>query len=83
MLDYEALTADPETQIRRMVDFSGLDWDDACLRPEEADRAIGTLSFATARQPIGRDAVAGWRHYEAALAPLFEALESDVTLSPV
>ncbi|AHM04342.1 hypothetical protein roselon_01989 [Roseibacterium elongatum DSM 19469] len=82
VLDYEELTARPESQIRALIAFAGLEWEGACLSPETADRAISTLSFATARQPIGRDAVAGWRHYETALAPLLSALETEVSLFP-
>ncbi|MBY6201173.1 sulfotransferase [Maritalea mobilis] len=83
VLEYEELTAQPEAEIRKLIAFAGLDWEDACLSPETANRAIKTLSFATARQPIGRDAVAGWRHYEEALEPLVDALSTSVDLSRV
>jgi len=82
VVDYEALTAEPEPQIRVMLDAVGLPWDAACLAPEASGRRIQTLSFAQARQPIGRRAVAGWRRYEADLAPLFAALETTVDLTP-
>ncbi|NKX44278.1 sulfotransferase family protein [Roseicyclus persicicus] len=75
VIDYEALTADPGPQIRALVDFCGLPWDDACLAPERAERRVETLSFAQVRAPIGRQAVAGWRRHEAELAPLIRALE--------
>ncbi|GAB5448303.1 tetratricopeptide repeat-containing sulfotransferase family protein [Gymnodinialimonas sp.] len=79
---YEALTAEPEPQIRALLSATGLPWDDACLAPEAAGRRIQTLSFAQARQPIGTAAVAGWRRYDAALQPLIDALKIDIDLTP-
>ncbi len=81
IVDYEALTADPEPIIRDMIAFAGLPWDDACLAPEKAQRRVDTLSFAQVRQPIGRQAVAGWRKYEAQLQPLIEALDCSFDLT--
>lgn len=80
VVDYEALTAEPEPQIRALVEASGLDWDAACLEPHKARRNVATLSFAQVRQPIYRASVAGWKRYESELAPLLEALEKPVQL---
>ena len=79
-ISYEALTAEPEPVIRDLVAFAGLDWEDACLAPEKSGRRVETLSFAQVRQPIGRQAVAGWRAYETDLAPLIAALETEIDL---
>ncbi len=79
-VSYDALTADPEPVIRELVAFCGLDWEDACLSPETAKRRVETLSFAQVRQPIYRASVAGWRKYEAQLAPLLAVLEESVRL---
>jgi hypothetical protein len=65
ILDYEALTAEPEPVIRELIAFAELPWDDACLAPQAAQRSVATLSFAQVRQPIGRGSVAGWRRFEA------------------
>jgi len=80
VVDYEALTADPEPVIRDLVAASGLAWEEACLAPHKATRQVATLSFAQVRQPIYRASVAAWKRYENELAPLFEALEKPVTL---
>jgi hypothetical protein len=76
MLDvsYEALTADPEPTIRRILDFAGLGWDPACLKPEQAQRRIMTASQYQVRQPINRNSVDRWRAYEPWLQPLVAAL---------
>ncbi|MGI3184476.1 tetratricopeptide repeat-containing sulfotransferase family protein [Nioella aestuarii] len=80
VVDYEALTADPDPNIRALVAAAGLDWDPACLEPHKAKRNVATLSFAQVRQPIYRASVAAWKRYETELEPLLEALERPVTL---
>ncbi|MEX3014425.1 tetratricopeptide repeat-containing sulfotransferase family protein [Gymnodinialimonas hymeniacidonis] len=79
-ISYEALTAEPEVQIRALLQAVDLPWDPACLAPQNSDRRIQTLSFAQAREPIGRAAVAGWERHADALGPLIKALEEPVTL---
>lgn len=80
VIDYEALTAAPEPEIRNLLDAVGLPFDPACLAPEASGHRIQTLSFAQARQPIGTGSVAGWKRYEAELKPLIDALEMGVNL---
>ncbi len=71
-VDYEDLTGTPEPVIRRIIASCGLEWDDACLRPESNPRAVNTPSKWQARQPIYRTSVARWRRYESWLGPLRE-----------
>jgi tetratricopeptide (TPR) repeat protein len=70
---YEALTADPETQIRELLDFCGLPFDPACLHPHEVERSIRTASASQVRQPIRRD-TARTDKYGALLNPLRKEL---------
>lgn len=81
VVDYEALTADPEPNIRALLAATGLTWNDACLAPEATGRRIQTLSFAQARQPIGTGAVAAWTRHETDLQPLIGALKTDISLT--
>jgi tetratricopeptide (TPR) repeat protein len=69
-VDYEDLTRVPEPVIRRMITACGLEWHDACLRPECNPRAVKTPSKWQTRQPIYHTSVARWRRYEAWLGPL-------------
>jgi tetratricopeptide (TPR) repeat protein len=71
---YERLVADREAETRRLIDFLGLDWDDACLAPERNNRIIRTASMWQARQPIYRTSVERWRRYEPWLGELRELL---------
>lgn len=69
-VDYEALVEDREAQTRRLVAFCGIDWDEACLRPEHNTRRVTTSSLWQVRQPVYRGANGRWRHYAPWLGPL-------------
>jgi len=71
---YEQMVADTEGEVRRLLDYCGLPFDDACLRFYENSRAVRTASSQQVRQPIYRDAVDQWRHYDHWLGPLRAAL---------
>lgn len=71
---YEDVVADPDRQIRRIVEACGLPWNDACLRFYETQRPVKTASLNQVRQPIYGSAVQRWRRYAKHLGPLFEAL---------
>ena len=71
---YEALIDDTQSEVRRLLAFCGLPYEEACLRFYENDRAVRTASAQQVRQPIFRDGVDQWRHYEQWLGPLKNAL---------
>jgi len=73
-LDYEALVADPEPQIRALIDACRLPWDEACLRFHENPRPVHTVGADRVRRPIFRDSIGRWRPYRPHLAPLIDAL---------
>jgi tetratricopeptide (TPR) repeat protein len=71
---YEALVADPESQIRRLLDYLGLPFEAACLDFHKTERVVTTVSAEQVRRPLYREALEQWRHYELWLGPLKEAL---------
>jgi hypothetical protein len=73
-VQYEDIVADMETQARRLIDWCGLEWDDACLEFHKNERSIRTASVTQVRQPIYTSSVERWRNYEQFLDPLLEAL---------
>ncbi len=73
-VDYEDTVSDLETQARRLVDFAGLDWDDACLRFYETDRAVVTASHSQVRRKVYAGSVGRWKRYGDGLQPLADAL---------
>ncbi len=71
---YPDLVNDTETQIRRMLDYCGLPFEEGCLRFWETDRAVMTPSAEQVRRPIFKDALEQWRNFEPWLGPLKDAL---------
>ncbi len=63
-VSYEDVVLDQENQTRAIMEFLGLEWDDACLHPEENQRAINTPTLWQARQPVYKTAVKKWKNYE-------------------
>jgi hypothetical protein len=72
--DYEQLVADPEPNIRRMIDFLGLPWDEKCLSHTETERSVMTFSRWQVRQPIYKTSVEKWRKYAPYIGPLLKEL---------
>jgi tetratricopeptide (TPR) repeat protein len=71
---YEDLVANQEAISRRMVEFIGLEWNDACLRFHENKRVVLTMSNDQVRRPMYSSSVGRWRKYKKHLGPLKEAL---------
>lgn len=74
---YEDLVADPEPQTRRLLDFCGLPWDDACLRFHESRRVALTASIDQVRRPIYRTSVSRAARYGPLLDPLQRTLAGE------
>jgi len=71
---YADLVKDPETTMRRVLDFCGLAWDPACIDLTKNESAVATLSTAQVREPIHARAIKEWMRYEKQLEPLKRAL---------
>jgi len=71
---YERMVEDTEAEVRRLLDYCGLPFEEQCLRFYENDRPVRTASSEQVRRPIYRDGVDQWRHYEPWLEPLKAAL---------
>ena len=73
-LRYEELIDEPERELRRVLNYLDLGWDEALLRFYESDRAVRTPSAEQVRRPLNREGIGAWKPYEQWLGPLFEAL---------
>ena len=71
---YERMVDDTEAEVRRLLDYCGLDFEPDVLQFYKTERAVRTPSSEQVRQPIYRDATDEWRGYDEYLAPLKEAL---------
>lgn len=74
-VSYEELVADQEAQSRRLIEFCGLEWQDACLDFHKNDRPVKTASIAQVRKPMYKNSIARWERFERHLAPLRAAIE--------
>ncbi|MGH8863221.1 MAG: tetratricopeptide repeat-containing sulfotransferase family protein [Burkholderiales bacterium] len=74
-VQYEEVVADFEAQVRRLLEFCGLPWEEACLRFYESDRPVRTPSSEQVRQPIYDRSVGHWRYYARHLDELITVIE--------
>lgn len=73
-VQYEDVVGNLEQQVRRILDYCELPWEDACLKYFESDRAVNTASSEQVREPIYKDAIGYWKNYESHLDELLEVL---------
>jgi tetratricopeptide (TPR) repeat protein len=76
---YEDVVDDLQGNVRRLLDFCGLAFEPACVEFHRTERSVRTASAEQVRQPIYREGLDQWRHYEPWLAPLREALGDALT----
>ncbi|HEY4443614.1 MAG TPA: sulfotransferase, partial [Steroidobacteraceae bacterium] len=75
-LSYEALIADQLGETRRLLDFCGLEWQDACVEFHRNPSPTTTASAAQVRRRLYDSSVSQWRHYAAELAQLNSLLSA-------
>lgn len=73
-IEYEALTREPEREIRALLEACGLEFQEACLDFHRSEGAVRTASFSQVRRPMYDSSVELWKRYEAWLGPLFDEL---------
>lgn len=73
-VEYEDMVTDTEAQIRRLLAYCGLEFEEQCLCFYETERPVRTPSSEQVRQPVYKEGLEQWRNYEAHLGPLKEAL---------
>jgi tetratricopeptide (TPR) repeat protein len=71
---YEDVVEDLEGNVRRILEFCGLDFEPACIEYYKTERSVRTASSEQVRQPIFREGLFQWRNYEPWLGPLRDAL---------
>ena len=75
VLKYEELIADFEKQVRALLDFLGLPFDERCMAPHKATRQVSTASRDQVRQPIYASSTARWKRYEKHIGAMVKVLE--------
>jgi len=79
---YETMIDDTEGEVRRLLEFCQLPFEEPCLRYYENDRAVRTASAHQVRKPIYREGIDHWRNFEPWLEPLRHALGNVLTAYP-
>ena len=72
---YEDTVGDIEAQSRRLLAFLGLEFEEQVLEFHKTKRLVKTPSASQVRQPIYKDSVSAWKHYEKHLQPLVDSLK--------
>ncbi len=73
-IQYEDVVDDLEGNVRRMLDFCGLEFEPRCIEFHKTERSVRTASSEQVRQPLNRDGLDQWKHFEPWLEPLKDAL---------
>jgi len=77
-VQHEDVVEDLESQVRRMLEFCDLPFEQACIDFHKTERSVRTPSSEQVRQPIYKTGLEQWRNFEPWLDPLKEALGADV-----
>jgi tetratricopeptide (TPR) repeat protein len=73
-MQHEEVVADLEGNVRRILDFCGLEFEAGCIEFYKTDRSVRTASSEQVRRPIFKEGLEQWRHFEPWLRPLKDAL---------
>jgi len=77
-VQHEDVVGDLEGQVRRMLDFLDLPFEEACLEYHKTERIVRTPSSEQVRQPIYSSSLEQWRNFEKHLDPLIDALGPEI-----
>ncbi len=83
LVQYEEVVADIEGQVRRLLEYCDLPFEDACINFHETERAVRTASSEQVRQPLYSGALEHWRNYEPFLDELKQHLGPVLERYPV
>ena len=75
-LDYDKWVEDQESETRRLIECLELNWEDACLAPQNNTRSVKTASQQQVREKVYKDSSQAWRRYETYLDGIFDGLEA-------
>ena len=73
-LDYDKLTLEQEIETRKLIEHLELDWEDACLSPQDNERSVRTASQQQVKQTVYTGSSQAWRKFEPYLDGAFDSL---------
>lgn len=82
-VQYEDVVADVDTQVRRILDYCGLPFEEACMNFHQTERSVRTPSSEQVRRPIYKSGLEQWRNFEPWLDPLKDSLGPALERYPI
>ena len=73
-ISYEDTAQNLEPNARRLIEFLGLGWEDACLDFHSQKAAVTTASVVQVREPAHTRSVGRWRRYQDQLTEMQQTL---------
>ena len=70
-VDYESLTVNHEDEIKKLIKYLDLNWEEECLSPEKNKRAVTTASNKQIRDKIFKGSSQKWKNYKPFLNGIF------------
>jgi hypothetical protein len=74
-LNYEVLTEHQEEETRKLIGHLGLEWDDACLSPQDNNRSVATASNMQVRKKVYQGSSERWKRYKPYLNGALDRLD--------
>ena len=75
-LEYEKVINNPNNEIKNLIKFCELEWEDNCLNFYNTKRSIKTLSVSEARKPIYKSSLSSSSNFDSYLKNAFEKLDN-------
>ena len=72
---YESLISNPNKEIKKLIHFCGIDWQDNCVEFYKNKRPIKTVSIVQARKPLFKSSISSFKNYKEFLDNLFTNIE--------
>ena len=82
-LHYEQLVGNFEGEVRRLLEYLGLPFDERCLRFYNSEHRARTASSEQVRRPVNTDGIDQWRHFQNGLEPLRRHLRREAQMTGV
>lgn len=75
-LDYEALTMNQEIETRRLIKYLNMEWESACLKPQNNKQVVRTASHSQVREGVYKGSSQKWKKFKPFLNGIFDHLEA-------
>ena len=74
----EDVISDLDGQVKRILEFLDLPFEEECISFYETNRSVRTASSEQVRKPINKDGMGRWKPYAKYLKPLLNVLDEDL-----